>query len=78
MAGPVTTRADDERILSILRDLEVEGLSFSQAAAKRHGLSSGSIAGIKHRTVGAADKIACSCLKPENKDGGMGPLWWRA
>lgn len=77
MAGPVTTRADDERILSILHDLDGDGMTFSQAAAKRRGLTGGSIAGIKHRTVRASDKIACLCIKPENKDGAMGPLWWR-
>jgi len=79
MPGPTVKRADDERILSILHDIDPDGggLSFSEASAKRRGLTRFAVAGIKKRTVGAADAIPCECVKPENMDGAMGPKWWR-
>lgn len=69
------TRADDERVLSILHVLETEG---SAAAKARFGVNKNQLAGMRDRFLRQPARIACACTRPENRDGGMGPLWWRS
>lgn len=68
-------RKQDELHLMILHLCENEGWSFGQVA-KHLGLTRSAVSGV-HRRVRVAYEFWCECDKPENKDGGMEPLWWK-
>lgn len=71
---PVRSRASDEQILTVLHMI-AEGATYS-AAAKAIGRSKNTVAGIVSRHGGEPD-IPDTCIKPENMDGGMPPMWWK-
>lgn len=74
MTSRTPTRADDERILAML-DLR-DGDNLGQTRIARHfGVTKSAVAGVFHR-VRTEEVKDCACTKPENKDGGMGRLWW--
>lgn len=75
MAFPENRRGDLQ-MLQMLHLLEVERIG-PDAVAERFGLTRGAIAGLRHRTSGAARKAPCACKKAENRDGGMPALWWK-
>ncbi len=70
----VMTRQEDIRDLRILHMTDILKMSRTEVGAAL-GRSKCSIIGIVHR-LKAADS-ACECKKPENKDGGLKPLWWK-
>ncbi len=70
-------REDDERLLLALHLVEAEGRKATHAA-KEVGLTKGQLAGLRMRVRDESAKAGpCLCKKPENKDGGLKPLWWR-
>jgi len=71
------SRADDLAELHVLAVLD-DPKQGRSVVMRQFGLTSGQIAGMRHRTIIASDKIPCRCEKPENRDGGMTPGWWRA
>lgn len=78
MARPPATRADDERVLMMLHLMDGEGMSAG-AVGKRYGISRSAVLGYRYRALVDLEKSeeGAEVTKPENKDGAMGPLWWR-
>lgn len=68
-------RARDEQLLMLLHLREVDGLTFGQISMKM-GITRDAALGAYRRIALAYDDW-CECDKPENKDGGMPPLWWK-
>jgi transposase len=68
----------DEMVLEILHLVEGEGLT-RRAAGARVGVSTNSVAGIVHRVRTAERDLGWEdeARKPENRDGGMPPRWWK-
>lgn len=73
MAGKTPTRADDERLLTMLDLRDHDGLTSTQQS-QRFRTSRGSVIGA-FRRVDKSD-LPCACVKPENRDGGMRRRWW--
>lgn len=82
MGGQKTyPRFDDERVLTYLHMRDDMGMSALKIS---RSLVSHVFSGSKGSVIGHLDRIAkgdfytpCLCVTPENKDGGMAPLWWR-
>lgn len=64
----------DEEVLTILHLKDNVGM-LAKEIAPRFGTTRSGILGLIKR-VRDAEK-PCQCEKPENKEGGMGPLWWQ-
>lgn len=74
-ATSTVRREQDELHLMVLHLRENEGMTFGQIAIALR-MSRNAALGAYRRITLAYDSW-CECDKPENKDGGMGPLWWR-
>ena len=68
------SRQDDERILMALHLVHNEGMTM-KAAGEAVGMTKNAVIGQSNRT--RYDHGICRCDKPENRTGGMGPLWWK-
>lgn len=64
----------DKEVLTILHLKDNVGMT-AEDIGKRYGTTRSGILGLIKR-VRDAEK-PCQCVKPENKEGGMGPLWWQ-
>lgn len=60
-----------------------DGLGLSRQAAAdvlsrrfRRPINRMAVVGHLARINAAADAERCACTRPENRDGGMPPLWW--
>jgi transcriptional regulator len=71
------TRDEDIQVLEILYLRECCGWT---AASVAHELGTTRNADIGHtnRIRTEHEQVACTCVKPENKDGGMPERWWAA
>ena len=72
MAEP--SRGDDLFLLELLACRDHDELSAAQIG-KMMGKSRSAVLGIFHRQRDG-DIVACACVKPDNKDGGMPARWW--
>jgi hypothetical protein len=68
-------RQRDEQLVMLMHLRENDGLTFGQIAPKL-GMTRDAALGA-YRRLRFAYESWCECDKPENKDGGMPPLWWR-
>lgn len=66
----------DERILEAL-DLRWEGLSASEIARRLGGVTRNAVLGKFYCIDHDSARVPDLCVKPENRDGGMGRGWWR-
>lgn len=74
-ATKATDRQRDEQLAMVMHLRENEGMTFGQMAPHVH-MTRHACIGAYHRLRDAYE-ASCECTKPENKDGGMEPLWWR-
>jgi hypothetical protein len=65
----------DTDILRALDMHERQGLTAA-GVGRRMGRSRSAVLGMIHRINKDADRVACTCKRPENRDGGMPALWW--
>lgn len=68
-------RQRDEQLAMVMHLRENDGLTFGQIAP-RVNMTRDACIGAYHRLRNSYETW-CECDKPENKDGGMPPLWWR-
>lgn len=81
MAAPRTNPWTDFELLRIL-DLRAEGKTMSEVARivsreTCREVGRNAVIGIVNRVTAGLGKVADTCAGPENRDGGMGPGWWR-
>ena len=74
MMAPRDSRESDILILTAL-DLRDHEKWTGGKIAKSLGTTRSAVMGFFYR-VRKAEITDCACTKPENKDGGMGRLWW--
>ena len=84
--GKTFTRAEDERLLKVLSYIEQDGMTFSEAGNMvgiSRTVARGQVQRVREHTRRHEAKCAdqgvpvCACKKPENRDGGMPPRWWK-
>lgn len=64
----------DERLLRALHPCDHERMTMA-AIGQALGVSRSSVCGALKRI--RDDEQPCACVKPQNRDGGMRPLWWK-
>jgi hypothetical protein len=71
--NPFPTRAEDERVLSILDVISHEG---AKAARARFGLTNAAVQGMRTRFLNPKYQPEDKCRRKANRDGGMPRRWW--
>ncbi|MBW4986058.1 hypothetical protein KZZ07_26380 [Mameliella sp. CS4] len=71
--NPFPTRADDERVLSILDVISHESV---KAARERFGLTHSAVQGMRTRFLNPKYQPEDRCRRKKNQDGGMPRHWW--
>jgi len=69
------SRARDELILTALHLIEVEGWT-NEKAGSHIGMTKNAIIGVRNRINNECNAVQDFCREPENKNGGMPPMWW--